>query len=318
MGCGSSQNATDRVAQISVHDEALFSHLARVLQIAKDEPVIKQYAAALRAEGCDNPDEFDDLTLDELKEEPFSFKRLHLKKVAKSRGQGSASAGPPAAAAAPPPPPSPAAADQAGRDNNKAGVRGQCIICGLDVLDTQRRLKDPETDLYQHQDCQKTRAGAAVVATAPSTTSSAGVPAAADAARAEVMAEAKREAAAVLSQAKADAAQIKAAAIADSAYAEPTATTEPDVIGRGTLLGDPSLPTGPNAKPLLPGGKHAFLSYQWDVQEQVKEMKELLNARQIKCTEVIFKISRTLAGRGNPPFWVPLSKTPFAAIPNVC
>merc|ERR1719272_1902147 len=37
------------------------------------------------------------------------------------------------------------------------------------------------------------------------------------------------------------------------------------------------------AKSLLPDGKHAFLSYQWDVQEQVKEIKEILNERNVKC-----------------------------------
>merc|ERR1719272_1159826 len=36
-------------------------------------------------------------------------------------------------------------------------------------------------------------------------------------------------------------------------------------------------------KPLLPAGKHAFLSYQWDVQEQVKEIKEKLKQRNVKC-----------------------------------
>ena len=45
------------------------------------------------------------------------------------------------------------------------------------------------------------------------------------------------------------------------------------------------LPTAPKTKQLLPNGKHAFLSYQWDVQEQVKEIKGMLNERQIKCTD---------------------------------
>ena len=40
----------------------------------------------------------------------------------------------------------------------------------------------------------------------------------------------------------------------------------------------------PPKKPLLPGGQHAFLSYQWDVQGQVKEIKDLLNERNVKCT----------------------------------
>ena len=47
------------------------------------------------------------------------------------------------------------------------------------------------------------------------------------------------------------------------------------------------LPTAPKTKQLLPNGKHAFLSYQWDVQEQVKEIKGMLNEKQIKCTDAI-------------------------------
>ena len=35
--------------------------------------------------------------------------------------------------------------------------------------------------------------------------------------------------------------------------------------------------------PMLPVGKHAFLSYQWDVQGQVVQIKELLNERNVKC-----------------------------------
>jgi hypothetical protein len=33
----------------------------------------------------------------------------------------------------------------------------------------------------------------------------------------------------------------------------------------------------------VPDGKHAFLSYQWDVQAQVVQIKELLNERNVKC-----------------------------------
>jgi hypothetical protein len=40
----------------------------------------------------------------------------------------------------------------------------------------------------------------------------------------------------------------------------------------------------PSANPsLLPDGKHAFLSYQWDVQVQVMEIKKLLNTRHVNC-----------------------------------
>ena len=72
-------------SQISALDEALLAYLARVLQVPKSEPVIIHYAAALRSEGWDTPDDFDDLTIEELKGEPFCFKAGHLKKVAKMR-----------------------------------------------------------------------------------------------------------------------------------------------------------------------------------------------------------------------------------------
>ena len=39
-----------------------------------------------------------------------------------------------------------------------------------------------------------------------------------------------------------------------------------------------------NQGSIIRGGKHVFLSYQWDVQEQVKKIKSLLDERQIKCT----------------------------------
>ena len=39
----------------------------------------------------------------------------------------------------------------------------------------------------------------------------------------------------------------------------------------------------PVSTPGIPNGKHAFLSYQWDVQVQVVQIKALLNQRNIKC-----------------------------------
>ena len=33
----------------------------------------------------------------------------------------------------------------------------------------------------------------------------------------------------------------------------------------------------------IPGEKHVFLSYQWDVQSSVIEVKKLLNDRNVKC-----------------------------------
>jgi hypothetical protein len=50
--------------------------------------------------------------------------------------------------------------------------------------------------------------------------------------------------------------------------------------------GSPSSPlfSGvPTTPSLLPDGKHVFLSYQWDVQAQVVQIKALLNERNVKC-----------------------------------
>ena len=260
----------------------------------REESIIRQYAAALRSEGCDSADDFNDLTLDELKEAPFSFKRLHLKKVAKLREQGSAAP----AAAAPPVEPSGA--------TGQANVRGRCSLCGLDVLDTQPRIKDPETGLYQHQDCQSSGGAAGAENTAPRSSviateraiaeaktnaaaaaeraeaEVAAIMAAADAARASVIAEAKRLAGESLAAAEKDAEQIAAAA---RAVDRDTASSASAASGSlpAAFAAKPLLQLGPKTKALLPGGKHAFLSYQWDVQDQVKAIKSLLNDRNVKC-----------------------------------
>jgi hypothetical protein len=52
------------------------------------------------------------------------------------------------------------------------------------------------------------------------------------------------------------------------------------------VTGSPSSPllaAVSTAPALLPEGKHAFLSYQWDVQAQVVQIKALLNERNVKC-----------------------------------
>ena len=67
-------------------DAALASYVSAILGIAPQSTEIKWYVTNLRFEGCDTPADFDDLTLDELKDPPFNFKRLHLKKLARSRG----------------------------------------------------------------------------------------------------------------------------------------------------------------------------------------------------------------------------------------
>ena len=146
-----------------------------------------------------------------------------------------------------------------GKSTAIGGVRGSCQLCGKDVYDTQPRFKDPNSGLYQHQDCQPTI---------------------------------KAESEATLAQAEADSRQTKGAAAANSADID-DATFTPAVISAATATSPstagstpkPLLPVAPKTKPLLPGGKHAFLSYQWDVQEQVKAIKGMLNEKQIKCTD---------------------------------
>jgi hypothetical protein len=148
----------------------------------------------------------------------------------------------------------------------------------------------------------------------------AAIMAAADAARAEAIAQATQQAQAAVAQAQADAAQIVAAAAMTSAVPTPAPTpvASPAIADDSVSEVTPSLPsisastqpapsilaasapptatcspTKPRTKPvfptatmtpmLLPDGKHAFLSYQWDVQAQVVQIKELLNERNVKC-----------------------------------
>jgi hypothetical protein len=53
----------------------------------------------------------------------------------------------------------------------------------------------------------------------------------------------------------------------------------PDTVTPSNLV----VPAAPVTSALLPDGKHAFLSYQWDVQVQVVQIKALLNERNVKC-----------------------------------
>ena len=248
-------------------------------------------------------------------------------------------------------------------------VRGQCTVCGTDVYDTQPRLKDPVTGLYQHEGCQAATAASTNVPppqSSPQRTSLvvseaaiakakvdaanaaeeaqlevAAIKAAAEQARAAVIAEAKQEAEAALDEArkevsakakvdaanaanaaeeaqlevaaiKAAAEQARVAVIAEAKQAAEAALEDArkeavQIAAKGSdrestsALSEPTqshsaaattalpstsklvLPAGPKTKPLLADGKHAFLSYQWDVQDQVKEIKCLLNDRNIKC-----------------------------------
>ena len=80
------QAAEERAAAIKAADEEmdilLSNYISDILQLKTGRTAIStQYVQALRAEGFDTPDDFDNLTVDELKEEPFCFKRGHLLKV---------------------------------------------------------------------------------------------------------------------------------------------------------------------------------------------------------------------------------------------
>ena len=305
MGCGSSKavstaGQTEDDANIEL-DVALAAYLSAILGIAPKCREVQLYVSALRAEGCYTSEDFEEIPVDELKEEPFCFKRLDLKKIARSRAKKEDGTHP-----VPLVPERPV-------------VRGQCALCGLDVFDSQPRLKD-HTGLYQHENCTRlptpppsqesgvvstlviaeAKADAAKAA-ADAHLEVAAIKAAADAARADLIAEAKRQAEAALAQAKKDATQIAATAAAAAAAATPVQNAGSEMAGTAServstvsgSTGDtqqpsslqlkPVLAAGPKSRPLLPEGKHAFLSYQWDVQREVKEIKELLNERRIKC-----------------------------------
>ena len=192
MGCGSSTHGGAIRVRI---DSALASHLSAALAIDPESLEIKQYVSLLRSDGCDTAADFDDMTIDDLKGEPFCFKRQHLKKIARSRGKAE-----------------PRRSSEAERLPNITPVQ-----------------------------------------TADYETASAG--------------------------------------------SKATRSRKPAVPVTAA-----SLPAGPRTKSLLPTGKHAFLSYQWDVQEQVKEIKGMLNERQIKCKDANFfcVFGRKPRGRDGP------------------
>jgi hypothetical protein len=298
-------------------DLALSSHISAILGLGSVRtPEVIMYVSALRSEGWDIPEDFDDLTVDDLKNEPFNFKNGHLKKVrfvprvhplylriricvtfghpstcsfllrlpfscpqvARSREKK----------AVPPPTPTRVLAPPL--------LRGQCTLCGLDVLESQPRLKDPKTNLYQHEDCRATDYGSSVPsALEPQTTSRASV-VVSESAIIEPDANAEKAADEVQLEVVAvqEAAQVQndAMQIADAAatHGMPTTTLKIEDIDRESAQPQSSSSTPTNQmmlaakiQSLLPDGKHAFLSYQWDVQDQVKEIKALLNERNMKC-----------------------------------
>ena len=70
--------ATDGDAE---ENTALAAHLSAILGIKRPSAVVSSYVTQLCSDGCDSPQDLDDLTIDELAGDPFNFKRLHLKKV---------------------------------------------------------------------------------------------------------------------------------------------------------------------------------------------------------------------------------------------
>ena len=104
MGCGSSKRApvagriavdegkneatralAEAIQVTAIRDLALASHLSVILNVPLPSLDIAQYCTTLKAEGCDSTDDFDELEIEELREMPFCFKRLHLKKVGCAR-----------------------------------------------------------------------------------------------------------------------------------------------------------------------------------------------------------------------------------------
>ena len=82
MGCGSSKKSgaesETAVANVAL---ALSSHISAILGIPPMHPDVQQFVSSCTSEGCYTPDDFDELTIDELTQAPFNLKRLHLKKV---------------------------------------------------------------------------------------------------------------------------------------------------------------------------------------------------------------------------------------------
>ena len=282
MGCGASRSQ-------DVDDEysiSLAEHISGILGVKPTHFDVTRYVLALRGEGCDIPEDLDVFAVDELKEKPFSFKRVHLLKVSQYRRTkgGPEDVVVDAAPASTLPGPTP------------GSIRGRCSICDRDVYDTQPRQKVPGTDLYQHEACaisanaKKNAHAAAAAAAAEADAEATAIMAAANDARAEVIAEARRKARATLVEAQADAVQIAGTVQAEKAIEDHTtvhsAISESPSISSQAKVGSHyplSLPSAPKIKPLLPNGMHVMLSYQWDVQEQVTEIKSLLNERQVKC-----------------------------------
>ena len=73
------QAATARKEVEDEYDSVLASYIATILGLK--EMSVSQYVSVLREEGFDSPDDFDSLAVDELKEEPFNWKRGHILKV---------------------------------------------------------------------------------------------------------------------------------------------------------------------------------------------------------------------------------------------
>lgn len=285
------------------HNSALAVRLSALLEMNPASETVQQYVAALRSEGCETTEDLDMIGLEELKAEPYQFKRFHLLKLEQARGKQMLLRTPNA---------------DAQRQSFSAppltvldAVRGSCSLCNRDILDTHQTRKDPSTGLHQHEACWRAAdaaraevfaraqrgeaaAAAAVVAADKLEAEAAVIKAATEAARAELDAivKARQQAEFALARANADSALTERPAserasattgTQNSSDETASAVMSASTTSTFTTRKQPMLPAAPKVKPLLPDGKHAFLSYQWDVQDQVKEIKERLNRRQVKC-----------------------------------
>ena len=155
------------------------------------------------------------------------------------RGSSSPSAPPPALEPAPPAEPEHGSEQE--QPPELAENRGKCSECGQWVLGTQEREQNAD-GTYHHIKCQ------------------------AAAQTGHVTAGMDRKTASAIYESTPSAPRVSTAPVLPV-----SANTKPLLPVRAKTK--PVLPVGAKTKPLLPDGKHAFLSYQWDAQEQVKEIK---------------------------------------------
>eukprot|EP00729_Bicosta_minor_P016217 gene16217-30314_t len=289
-----------------VPERRLASHLSTILGIPQDDPDVERYLAALQAEGYRTTPSFDHLALGELAEKPFNFKAGDLKTIARSRGLPARAATLPAPSPSNNPRQQPQVAElqraevvESAPQSTEVGVpvvvsamhgvpsvRGRCTVCGEDVLDTQPRVRT-ENGLYQHEACvlrlqplpdvdPETTLAISPVTPPPATGIQPPAPATSSAESASaptakmskpVLPDGKH----VFLSCQADV-QDQVNLIVQISFVVPgmrVAETSGETA-QGGIGGGPY--TLAKSTPMLPDEKHAFLSYQWGVQDQVKEI----------------------------------------------